>query len=208
MREDLTERAHKQLQSIAQFEAGMGSALQELLVREAASSFKEKFPMDESMQQQALAAAVKSLSGESVDPSDDPVASHFNAAFASLAEAGTATPDANGTLAERVAFAQEQKENEFKQTFMVTAEEVSQVKALAAEGEPENLSPESLKKLESLYTSINNKVGFALPNVAPKRIAAPADSAADAYVEDVNARLDDLTSKLHSARLKAFTQSF
>jgi len=208
MREDLTERAHKQLQSIAQFEAGMGSALQELLVREAALSFKEKFPMDQSMQEQALAAAVKSLSGESVDPSDDPVASHFNAAFASLAEAGAATPNADGTLAERVAFAQEQKENEFKQTFMVTAEEVSQVKALAAEGDPENLSPESLKKLESLYMSINNKVGFALPNVVLKPIAASADSAADVYVGEVNARLDGLTSKLHSARLKAFTQSF
>merc|ERR1719223_1342966 len=43
MQEDLNLAAMKQLQGIAGFEASMGSALQELIVREAASSFRDKF---------------------------------------------------------------------------------------------------------------------------------------------------------------------
>merc|ERR1719199_2224741 len=50
MKDDLTERATKQLQAVASFEAGMGSAMQELVVREAASSFREKFPKEKAMQ--------------------------------------------------------------------------------------------------------------------------------------------------------------
>lgn len=44
MKDDLSERAMKQLQAIAGFEANMGAAMQELVVQEAASSFREKFP--------------------------------------------------------------------------------------------------------------------------------------------------------------------
>merc|ERR1719507_122389 len=62
MKADMSERALKQLQAIAAFEAGMGSAMQELVVREAASSFKDAFPSDEAMQNQAFSSAVKSLS--------------------------------------------------------------------------------------------------------------------------------------------------
>merc|ERR1712176_1634682 len=42
MKEELTDRALKQLQAVSAFEANMGSAMQELVVREAASSFKEQ----------------------------------------------------------------------------------------------------------------------------------------------------------------------
>merc|ERR1712217_512732 len=84
MKEDLSERATKQLQSIAIFEAGMGSAMQELVVREAAASFREQFPTSKPMQEKAFAAAVKSLSGTALETSDDPVSSHFDEAFKSL----------------------------------------------------------------------------------------------------------------------------
>merc|ERR1719414_2133156 len=43
MKADLSERALKQLQAIAAFEAGMGAAMQELVVREAAASFRDAF---------------------------------------------------------------------------------------------------------------------------------------------------------------------
>jgi len=212
MREALSERAEKQLQSISQFEASMGSALQELVVREAAASFKEKFPSDEAMQAQSFACAVKSLSGQSVPSDMEPVANHFNQAFASLAEAANATPDAKGSLAERVAYAQSMKDVEFKQSYMVTAQEVAEVKQLAAEAGSDfdlsKLSGDSLKKLETLYGTINNKVGFALPDVATKPIPASSDSAANAYVDSVNGQLANLSSKLQTARLKAFTQAF
>merc|ERR1712176_1450689 len=78
MKADLSERATKQLQSIAIFEAGMGAAMQELVVREAAASFKEQFPTNKAMQDKAFAAAVKSLSGTALEAGEDPVSSHFD----------------------------------------------------------------------------------------------------------------------------------
>merc|ERR1712087_775927 len=77
MKDDLTERAAKQLQAIAAFEAGMGSALQELVVREAAASFREKFPSDTGMKSMAFSAAVTSLSGDALQLGQDPVGLHF-----------------------------------------------------------------------------------------------------------------------------------
>lgn len=71
------------------------------------------------------------------------------------------------------------------------------------------LSQESAKKLDILYTTINNKVGFSLPEIPTKAIPPSSDVAsAAAYVDSVNAQLGDLSSKLRAARLKAFTQAF
>merc|ERR1712107_98290 len=137
MQQDLSERAVKQLQAVAQFESGMGSAMQELLVREAAASFREEYPNNEGMQQKAFMAAVKSLSGEQLGADEDPVAAHFENALRSLDGVDLMTAEGNptGTLAERVSFAQQAKEVEFQQTFMVTAEEAAEVKSLALEAE-------------------------------------------------------------------------
>lgn len=177
MREDMTERAQKQLQAVSIFEANIGSALQQLVVGEAAASFKEKFPKDASLQSQAFACALKSLSGQTVSTAEDPVAAHFDQSLATLAGASTAKPDANGSLAERVAYAQKLKETEFKQTFMVTAQEAAEVKKLAREAGPDfdlsKLSSESLQKLDALYLTINNKVGYALPEVAARKSQPP-----------------------------------
>merc|ERR1711988_1031803 len=99
--------------------------MQELVVREAASSFKEVYPGNLALQTKALAAAVKSLSGQPLAAGDDPVAAHFEDAFKSLAgvDLMTAKGDPKGSLAERIAFAQQAKELEFQQSFMVTPEE-------------------------------------------------------------------------------------
>merc|ERR1712226_157465 len=83
MKEDLTAAANRQLQAVSSFESSMGSALQELIVREAAASFKEKFPADSGMQSAAFSSALSSLGGGS--PGSDPVSAHFEDAFASLA---------------------------------------------------------------------------------------------------------------------------
>merc|ERR1719389_1463923 len=56
MKAELTERALKQLQAVSAFEAGMGSAMQELVVREAAASFKEAYPDSQAMQGKAFTA--------------------------------------------------------------------------------------------------------------------------------------------------------
>jgi len=217
MKDDLPERAAKQLQAIATFEAGMGSAMQELVVREAAASFKDKFPTDKAMQDKAFAAAVKSLAGGAVETSEDPVAAHFASAFQSLQGVDLATTkgNASGTLAERVAFAQQAKEKEFQQSFMVTAQEAEEVRSLASKAKSgqdydfAKLPADALQRLEALYTSINAKVGYSLPeSLGTKAIAATSDSTANVYVDKVNAQLEATTKKLQEARLKAFVAAF
>jgi len=214
MKDDLSERANKQLQAVAQFEAGMGSALQELVVREAASAFRDEFPKNEGMQTKAFSAALKSLSGAQLQTADDPVASHFDGAFKSLEGANFSTikGSATGSLPERVAHAQQVKEKEFQQTFMVTPAEAGEVRKLAGEAGPDfdfsKLSADSLKRLEQLYVSINNKVGFAVPDIGAQAIAESADAAANAYIQQVNVKVASAHDTLRQARLKAFAQAF
>jgi len=211
MKEDMTERALKQLQAVSAFEAGMGSAMQELVVREAAASFKEAYPTNTEMQTKAFSAALKSLSGAQLAEGDDPVSSHFTKAFASLGgvDLMKTKGNATGSLPERVAFAQQAKEVEFQQSFMVTADEVAEVKKVVGGKEVDKLSADALEKLNGLYTRINAKVGFALPeSMGTKVIEATTDAAANAYVESVNAQLDAASKKLQMARLSAFAKSF
>mmetsp|Transcript_41793 Transcript_41793/g.119529 ORF Transcript_41793/g.119529 Transcript_41793/m.119529 type:complete len:526 (+) Transcript_41793:85-1662(+) len=216
MQQDLSERALKQLQAIYTFEAGMGSAMQELVVVEAAASFKEKFPKEKALQDKAFTSAVKSLSGASITAADCPVASHFESAFKSLQGVDLATikGNAKGTLPERVAFSQQAKETEFKQTFMVTGAEAAEVKSLASQAKSgegydfAKLSPEASARLEALYTSINAKVGYAMPDLVAKPIPQTSDPAANTYIEQVNAKLVAAASTLRQARLTAFVSAF
>jgi len=216
MKDDLTERATKQLQAIASFEASMGSAMQELVVREAASSFRDQFPNDTSMQDLAFTAAVKSLSGQQLEVAEDPVSKHFSDAFASLAgvDLTTIAGNSQGSLAERIAYAQQSKEAEFKQTFMVTAQEASEIRTIASEGggsefDPSKLPPAAAERLDALYSSINAKVGFSLPEtLGTNEIKETSDSAANAYVGQVNAQLAAASKALREARLKAFVAAF
>jgi len=217
MKEDLADRALKQLQAVSAFEASMGSAMQELVVREAAASFKEQYPTSKEMQEKAFAAALKSLGGTALAPGEDPVASHFEGAFKSLegVDLMAANGDPKGTLAERVAYAQQAKELEFQQTFMVTAEEASEVQSLVSKAKSgdgfdfSKLPADAMARLNALYTSINAKVGYALPEtLGTKPIAATTDSASNAYVEAVNAQLASAAKQLEHARLEAFAKSF
>jgi len=217
MKEDLTAAATRQLQAISSFEAGMSTALQSLVVTEAASSFKEAFPTDAGMQSKAFAAAVKNLAGETVAASEDPVASYFEDAFASLAgsDLSSVAGDPKGSLAERVAYAQQAKEAEFKSTFMVTAAEVAEVKTLVGEASVDGdydfskLSEASAERLDALYASINAKVGYSLPaDLGTKAIPSLSDAAVSSYVDSINAQLDTISASLRQARLKAFAQAF
>merc|ERR1711920_1024856 len=110
------------------------------------------------MQDQAFTAAVKALSGTTLEPGDDPVSKHFDDAFKSLAGVDLAKTkgDAKGTLAERVAAAQQAKETEFQQTFMVTAQEAAEVKSLGSKagGDFTKLSVGESERLLALYHSI------------------------------------------------------
>jgi len=215
MQEDLNFAATKQLQSVAGFEASMGSALQDLIVAEAAASFKDKFPSDAAMQAAAFESAVGSLAGG--EAGKDPVAAHFEDAFASLAgvDLMKAKGDPKGSMAERVAYAQQTKEVEFKQTFMVTPAEAAEVKKVVAEAKKgdsfdfSKLSEASATKLDNLYMSINAKVGFSLPSsLDSKPIDHTSDAGANSYVDTVNSQLSGLQTELKNARLKAFAKAF
>lgn len=211
MKADLTERAVKQLQLISVFEAGMGSALQQLVVQEAASSFRAQFPGDVRMKELAFSGAVKALAGETLTVSDDPVASHFRDAFDGLSgvDLSSVKVDPIGSLAERVAFAQQQKEAEFAQSFMVTSKEAAEVKQIVGSGDISSLSVPDAERLETLFTSINGKVGYSLPlTLDTKPIGDTSDAAANAYISKVNAQLDLVNDNLRAARLKAFAQAF
>merc|ERR1712194_177848 len=198
------------------FEGSMGSAMQELVVREAASSFRESFPADASLQDKAFNAAVKRLSGQELSTADDPVSAHFDKAFSSLqgVDLSKIKGNAKGNLAERVAFAQQAKDVEFQQTFMVTAAEAAEVQALASKAKSgdgfdfSKLAPEAADRLDALYASINGKVGFAMPNLVTNPITLTSDSAANSYIEKVNAQLVTASTQLREARLKAFVGAF
>merc|ERR1719356_951703 len=194
----------------------MGAAMQELVVREAASSFKDKFPTDTALQDKAFSSAVTSLSGAAVSAADCPVASHFEAAFKSLqgVHLATAKAAAKGSLAERVAFAQQAKDAEFKQTFMVTAAEAAEVKSLASKAKSgdsydfSKLPADAAERLDALYAAINAKVGYAMPDLVAKPIPLTADAAANKYIEQVNAQLAAAQAQLKQTRLTAFVSAF
>jgi len=216
MKDDLSERANKQLQAVASFEASTGAAMQDLVVREAASSFKEKFPSDAAMKAAAFNAALKGLAGDQLKAGEDPVAAHFEGAFKSLQGVDLASlkGDAKGSLAARVAYAQQAKEKEFQQTFMVTQAEVDEVRSLAsgakqgADYDFSKLSKEASARLDALYTNINAKVGYALPeSLGSKPIAATSDATANSYINQVNTELAAAMQQLRNARLKAFVQA-
>merc|ERR1712194_723601 len=149
------------------------------------------------MQEKAFSYAVQSLSGKEVAASEDPVAAHFDQAFGSLqgVDLSKVKGKKDGTLAERVAFAQQSKDEEFQQTFMVTATEAAEVKSLASKAKSgdgfdfSKLAPEAADRLDALYASINGKVGFAMPDLVTNPITLTSDSAANSYIEKVNAQL-------------------
>jgi len=164
MKADMSERALKQLQAIAAFEAGMGAAMQELVVREAAASFRDAFPTNAGMQDKA--------------------------------------------------FAQQAKDLEFQQSFMVTGAEAAEVRKLAGAAKAgegydfSKLAPDAAERLDALYTTINAKVGFAMPDLAMKPIPHTKDSDANAYIDKVNAQLATAAAQLKATRLQAFVSAF
>ena len=129
---------------------------------------------------------------------EDPVAKHFADAFGSLqgVDLAKSKADAKGTLAERVAYAQQAKEKEFEESFMVTAKEAEEVRSLASKAKAgqarkgqgfslghgedydfSKLPAEALQRLEALYSSINTKALLQKASLRFKRWAMPCPTA-------------------------------
>merc|ERR1711904_14651 len=95
MKEQLSERATKQLQAIAAFEASSAGALQELVVTEASKAFKTDFPNNKALQDKALTSAVTLIGGGEVKSADDPVLASFAGAIGQLSGVDLMTAKAN-----------------------------------------------------------------------------------------------------------------
>merc|ERR1711972_787329 len=160
------------------------------------------------MKQQAFEAALKQLEGQPMQIDDDPVSAHFNNAFMSLqgTDLMQVTGNPNGTLAERMAAAQQAKEMEFEQSFMVTASEANEVKSIASQAKTgddydfNKLADADAERLQALYTKINAKVGYAMPEATMQPITLTSDNAANSYLEQVNANLALAMGNLKEAR--------
>lgn len=213
MKASMTERVQAQLTSVARFETQMNAQLQETIVKEAVSSFKDAFPKSKDMQAAAIDSAVASMTGKQVA---DPIKSHFTKAFDEVSKTDIAkvAGKADGSIVERVAYVQQTREKAFQAAFMVSAAEAAEVKKLggkALSGEtfdPTKLSAGDLEKLEGLFTSINNKVGYKLTAEAPKPIPTTGDAKADEFITYANEQVELSLAKLQSARLGAFVKAF
>jgi len=208
---ELSDRVGRQLQSIAQFENTVAASLQALLVQEAASKYRDAIKSDKKAQDTAFDFAVSSLAGKA--PSVDPLTSHFAEALKSLekVDIASAKPDPNGSIVERVAAAYQKKEADFKASFMVSATEAAEVKQLAAKakGNFASLDEASLGRLEELYSTINNRMGFyATHEKELTKVAETGDAAGDSYVKYVNEQLALTQAKIKEKRLTAFTSAF
>merc|ERR1719335_2170373 len=107
----------------------------------------------------------------------------------------TAKGNPTGTLAERVAHAMQLKDAEFKQSFMVTPKEAEEVRSIIKQAKAGNdfdwskLAPASAERLDTLYASINQKVGYAVPEFGLQEIGKSMDAAASSYISSVNSAI-------------------
>jgi len=210
---DVTARASKQLQTIAQYELQITSQLQEMVVRETANAFKSKAD-DPAMQKAFLDSSIIALAGGKME--NDPVTNEFLSAMNQLEGVDLMNTPANpkGTIVERVAASQQAREKEFQASFMVTSAEANAVRELAqkcvsgGECDPSKLSVDDAARMENLYKSINQKVGFYVPTETLEPMEVTGDENAKKYVESVNQEIALANERLRRERYSAFFRAF
>lgn len=217
MKASMTERVQAQLTSVARFEQQMNAELQETIVRETGNAFKDAFPSDAKMQADVIDSACKQLAkpGEAVA---DPLKTFFTNAFDQVSKADLDATKGNpkGTIVERVAAARQAREAAFKGAFMVSAAEAAEVKALGAKAlagdslDLTKLDAKSLEKLEGLFVSINNRVGYKFPSEKElvSAIKPTGDAASDEFISYANEQVSLALAKFQAARLGAFVRAF
>jgi restriction endonuclease Mrr len=217
MKSDMTERVQAQLLSVARFEQQMASQLQQTIVTEASQSFKDAFEKDTKLQDAIIDGACKAITDGKM-PASDPLKEYFIKAFDDVSKANLATVKGNpsGTIVERVAAVQQAKEEGFKASFMVSAAEAAEVKKLGGKAlsgdtlDLAKLDEASLKRLESLFTTINNRVGYKFPTEKEiiSEIKKTGDATCDEFVDYANHQVSLALAKFQAARLGAFVRAF
>jgi hypothetical protein len=190
-------------------ESASAGNMQDLLVNETYRLFKDAFSHDSKLQEAAFESALSSIKGGSskkaASASDDPVLKHFSDAIRSVetADWSKTKADANGSIVERIANVKKQAESEFKKMFYVSKAEAAEIKEIAkmAAGDLAKLPAEKMKRLDDLYTAVNNRVGFVVSSESSIMAPAAGDQEAAKQVEAVS-------NKIKQERLKAFISAF
>ena len=219
-KEQVTERINAQLQAISRMEASAAGNMQELLVSETANGFKEAFSQSAKLQEAALEAALNSIKGgAAADKATDPVLKHFGDAIQAVEKAdwSKVKPSGTGSIVERIAMVRRQAEQEFKKMFYVSKAEAAEVReisklAKSADGKFDwtKLDAPKAARIDELYTSVNNRVGFVVPSESTILGLGLQETVAGAeqFVDATKARLDAVATKIRHERLSAFAQGF
>ncbi|CAD7971391.1 unnamed protein product [Amoebophrya sp. A120] len=194
-KQQLIAKAKKQLQSILSFEDSNGAKLQDSLVKEVKADFTRKFGTDASMQSAAFESALTGISGET--SKQDPVLNFFADSLKQIDLSGKAKANASGSVSERLAFMQQQQEQEFVKTFYVTAEETTAVKSASDEAA-------KTKLMEQLYS----KCGFHVPGAYTMTDAKPPSDSGSDYVKEVSDAVGKLTKELEQKRAASLQAAF
>ena len=203
----VSERILQQLEAVSRAEAGMGAALQETIVKESVDAFKSGFSKDQELFKKTLSYAIDALAGKK---GEDPVLKFFTNSIQQAEQGAKAKPDINGSVAERLAFATLEAENNFKKNFTVSsqeAKEVCEIAQIAKSGQTWDFSKLDAKasaKLEQLYNTINDRVGFVLPH----ENSLTELSGNTEFETTLKMQLEDTKRQVKHQRLSAFVGAF
>lgn len=181
-------KIQKQLASIAQMEDTISSRLQEIMVKEIAADFKTQAETGK-FSDAAFKSALANLEG--AKGATDPVSQHFMTQLGSIKLDGSAKANKAGTINERIAYAQQQGEEEFKNAFYISQKEVSEAKAAASDA----------TKLEKCMTQLYQKIGYHIPGGSYKPAALSSG-------DDLAKKINDETAKLYEGLRKKNLEGF
>ena len=219
-RNQVTERINSQLNAIARMEAASAGNMQDLLVNETYRLFKDAFKKDVGMQEAAFESAIASIKGgASSSKTSDPVLAHFADAIKSVEKADwkKINADANGSIVERIANVKKQAESEFKKMFYVSKSEAAEVRDIAklvgSKFDFSALPADKAKRLDELYTAINNRVGFAVPSEssilsAKGTVLDNASLKSTPFIDEAEKQVEGIVNRIKQERLKAFISAF
>ena len=209
----VTERINAQLLAISRMEASNAGSMQDLLVSETVQSFKDSFASDSKLQDAALVSAISGIAGVSATKAD-PVLKHFTEAIQSVEKADWSKVKASetGSIVERIANVRKMAESEFKKMFYVSKPDATEIRSLAklasvgGKYDFSKLTQEQAKKLDDLYTSVNNRVGFATLSEAAMLPLGSVEPSA--FASATSAQLAATTDRIRHERLSAFVGGF
>ena len=104
---------------------------------------------------------------------------------------------------------------EFKKMFYVSKSEASEIREIAkmAGSNLSSLPADKAKRLDELYTSINNRVGFAVPNEssilsAKGAVMDNASLKSTPFIDEAEKQVEGIVSRIKQERLRAFISAF